>query len=192
MIGPSGGQPLAGLSAARGSTTLRAYLVFQLLLISNVIFKHGLPDSGTRHYEFGRHRIEVCAFWRWHVQVRVLLCDVRATVRAVARACSRTRERLQLGCGARRKPISFKSIDVEAFRAVGAEMPSFRGFRNRVDGNFSPCHDLGALLFSQPAHHSLIMMFSYTYVCLVTHMCSTDLYHKGYHLNQHCFHVFKL
>jgi hypothetical protein len=48
MIRPSGGQPPAGLSTARGLATLRMYLVFSVTVISNVISLHGLPDRGTR------------------------------------------------------------------------------------------------------------------------------------------------
>jgi hypothetical protein len=43
---PSDDQPPAGLSATWGLATLRAYLVFYLLSISNVISQHGLPDRG--------------------------------------------------------------------------------------------------------------------------------------------------
>jgi hypothetical protein len=47
-IRPSGGQPLAGLSAARGLATLQgAFWSLQLLLISNVISEPDLPDCGT-------------------------------------------------------------------------------------------------------------------------------------------------
>jgi hypothetical protein len=62
MISPSGGKPLAGLSAARGLACGHPQGIFGAFSYYRLVmgfFQHGLPDRGNRHLEMNTSRATV-------------------------------------------------------------------------------------------------------------------------------------